>query len=270
MFGEKQLDMKSSLILCLALLLGGLTAPTWAQSQADIDVFLSACRFFAGTDLDTNEIEAVTSELRSDFQRDPQAAAQQIAQLKAIGAQLVQAQDPFQVVAIRHMALYEFYQAYQAGDQSTSTQIVIRNANPIGLDPKSRILLLEPDLLSTVRYFDLLRQGSGREPMNHDERQKFASAIVINFPDLPDEAKTFILTSQIFGTILQNQLQQMSVAQQLQVRQQMAQQYPSNLSMSDYQALSALSRSQHLSTMNILEAAGGSDDYWSTIERPSW
>lgn len=40
--------------------------------------------------------------------------------------------------------------------------------------------------------------------------------------------------------------------------------------MDAYQALSNLSRSQHLTTMNILENMGGSGDYWEMVERPSW
>ncbi|MCA9780264.1 MAG: hypothetical protein KC800_26245 [Candidatus Eremiobacteraeota bacterium] len=247
-----------------------LTVPATAQTNDDLSTVLSACQFFAGGPLTQQEIEAIVNETRGDFQRDPQGATQQISQLKAIGGQLSQAQDPFQMVAVRQLALYEFYNAYQSGNRTTSMEIVLRKANPMAVDPGSQILLLESDLLGTVNYFDMLRQGRGGSPMSDSERRQFASQIVANFQSLPDEAKTFIITSQIFGSVLQSQLQQMSANQQQQVRQQIAQQQAPQMSMSDYQALSAMSRAQHLSTMNILEAAGGSDDYWSTVERPSW
>ena len=244
--------------------------PTAAQTEEDLSTVLSACQFFAGAPLSQQEVEAIVNETRGDFLRDPQGAAQQVTQLKAIGSQLSQVQDPFQMVAVRQLALFEFYKAYQAGQKTVSTEIVLRKANPLAVDPSSQVLLLESDLVGTVNYFDLLRQGRGGSPMSEPERREFASQIVTNFPSLPDEAKTFIITSQIFGSVLQNQLQQMSAVQQQQVRRQMAQQQAPQMSMSDYQALSAMSRAQHLSTMNILEAAGGSDDYWTTVERPSW
>lgn len=260
--------MKSLIQICLLSLT--LLAPAWAQTQEDLNIVVSACQFFAGSPLTPQETQAVVQETKSDFQTNPQAAAQQIAQLRAIGSQVSQAKDPFQMVAIRQVALFEFYKAYQSGQKTPSIEIVLRKANPMAADPKSQILLLQSDLVSTVNYFDMLRQGKGGSAMSANERQQFAAQIVGNFSNLPDEAKTFIITSQLFAGVLQNQLQQMSAAKQQQVRQQMAQQQAPQMSMTDYQALSAMSRAQHLSTMNILEAAGGSDDYWSTVDRPSW
>lgn len=260
--------MKSLIRTCLLTL--SLLGTAWAQSPNDLKVVLSACQFFAGASLNQQEIQAITSETSEDFRRDPQGASLQVSQLKAIGNQLSSVQDPFQLVAVRQAALYEFYKAYQSGDKTVSTQIVLSKAKPLAVSPEAQVLLLEADLVSTVNYLDMLRQGKGGSPMTGTERSQLAAQIVSNFPKLPDETKTFIVTSGIFGSVLQKQMQQMSVAQQQRVQQQMAQQQGPQMSMSDYQALSAMSRAQHLSTMNILQAAGGSDDYWTTVERPSW
>ena len=202
-----------SLIGLSLLVLFFSTAPAAAQTEEDFSTVLSACQFFAGAPLSQQEIEAIVNETRSDFQRDPQAAAQQISQLKAIGGQLSQAQDPFQMVAVRQLALFEFYKAYQAGQKTVSTEIVLRKANPLAVDPFSQVLLLESDLVGTVNYFDMLRQGRGGPAMSDSERREFASQIVANFQSLPDEAKTFIMACQIFGNVLQTQLQQMSASQ---------------------------------------------------------
>lgn len=260
--------MKSFIRTCLLIL--PLLGTAWAQSPNDLKVVLSACQFFAGAPLTQQEIQAITSETSNDFQRDPQGAAQQVSQLKAIGSQLSSAQDPFQLVAVRQAALYEFYKAYQSGDSTVSTQIVLNKANPLAVSHKSQVLLLEADLASTVNYLDMLRQGKGGTAMTGAERSQLTAQIVANFQNLPDDTQAFIVTSGIFGSVLQKQMQQMSTVQQRQIQQQMAQQQGPQMSVSDYQALSAMSRAQHLSTMNILQAAGGSDDYWTTVERPSW
>lgn len=244
--------------------------PALAQTEADLKVLISACEFFAGGPLTPQERAIVVAEANRDFTNNPSQSRQEIEALKGLGSQLSQVTDPFALIEARQLALVELYKEYAAGQATQTTTLLLQKAQPLAFAPNPGLLLLQPDVVATVDYLDFVRQGQGHPALTAGQREQLAQQLVQNFPSLPDSSKAFVVTSQLMGRILAAQLQSMSQAQRVQAQQQIAQQQSPSMSAADYATLSALSRQQHLTTMNILENMGGSGDYWTTEVRPSW
>jgi len=247
-----------------------ISAPVHAQTQQDLAVILSACQFFAGSELTQQEQAAIAQETQNDFATNPAQAQQEVQSLRALGNQLSQAQDPFKLVESRQAGLFEMYKQVASGQATASTQIVVTKAAPLAVAPDSGVLLLQQDLISTVDYLDMLKQGNGGAPMSRAERQQLVAQIVNGFPNLPDETKAFIIAGPLLVRVLQQRMQQMSIAQQNQLRQQLAQQNTAQMSANQHQTLSTMSRNQHLTTMNILGNMGEGGGYWEVVDKPYW
>ncbi len=247
-----------------------LALPVASQGPDDLNVLRSACQFFAGSPLTADEWARIEADARKDFATQPEQSRAQLQELRQLGSTLSQITEPGALIEVRQAGLYSFYQLRQSGQHDLSAEIVLQRARPLAVDPAHQVLLLEADLDGVMAYLSLLRQSQGGAPWSAHEAQQFRSQTVQNFARLPDASKAFLLGGQIYWSVISAQMQRLGQQRQAEVQQRLAQQQQVPLSMDAYQALSNLSRSQHLTTMNILENMGGSGDYWEMVERPSW
>jgi len=254
----------------LYLILALLALPVASQSPDDLNVLRSACQFFAGSPLTAQEWARIEADARKDFATQPEQSRAQMQELRQLGSQLSQIREPGGLIEIRQAGLYSFYQLRQSGQHDLSAEIVLQRARPLAADPAHQVLLLEADLDGVMAYLSLLRQSQGGAPWSSHEVQQFRKQTIQNFARLPDTSKAFLLGGQVFWSVISAQMQRIGQQRQAELQQRLAQQQQVPLSMDAYQVLSNLSRSQHLTTMNILENMGGSGDYWEMVERPSW
>lgn len=235
-------------------------------------VLLSASQFFAGSPLTGPEQQAIINEARSDFAKDPQTAAAEIAQLRQLGTALSQMQDPLKLVEARQLALFQLYQAHQSGQGTVTSQVILSKAAPLAVAPQNKLLLLTDDLQGMAQFLSLVRQSQGGQPLSSTELEAFQRSAVSGFAQLPAEAQAMLVSGRILWATVSHNLQQMNQTQQAQFQQQLSRQVPTDNSMSwdTYHTMSQMSRAQHLNTLNILENIGGTGNYWTVEERPGW
>jgi hypothetical protein len=253
-------------ILFSALLL---THSALAQSQADLQILLSACQFFAGAPLTQPEQQAIAADLQSDFAKDPSAASTEIAQLGQLGAALSQAANPLDLVVARQQGLFAMYAQAANGKATPTTTLVLRKANPLAASPDGWLLLAD-DLQGATAFLSLLKQAQGRGALSTVEQQQFQSQVVANFSDLPKESKEFLVSGRVIWAIASQQVVQWNQQQQAQFAQSLTPPQNQQMSWDSYQMLSNMSRNQHMTTMNILENMGDSREHWEYMQRPSW
>lgn len=250
-------------LICVVSLCQGVTA----QTQADLNVLISACEFFGGRNLSSSEKGVVASELQRDFATNPSKAQAEIQELRQLGTLLSQTQDPTKLVEFRQAGLYAAYQDLANGKATPTTKLILQKADPVAADPQNQLLLLRDDLQGATEFLSLLQQMQGGAALNSARKQEFQAQAVSQFANLPSETKGLLVNGRILWVLANQKVAQWNQQKQAQFAQQFA---PATGNSEGYQTLSTVSRNQHLSTMNILENMGDSGGYWDYVEQPGW
>jgi hypothetical protein len=244
--------------------------PCLGQSQADLQVLLSACSFFAGGPLSAAEQQVIINNCRDDFARDPAAASAEIAQLSQLGASLAQLSDPMQLVAVRQQCLFAMYEEASRNQATPSTIAILTKVAPLAVDPQEKVLLLQDDLEGCLAFISAMRQCQGLAPLSAPEQNDFGTRVVNGFAGLPPDMKELLISGRVIWSAVSQRLAQWNQQQQAHFAQQVAPMQGQNMSMDTYKMLSQMSQSQHMTSMNILQNMGDTGGYWDVVDRPSW
>lgn len=261
-------------------------------TEDDVNISVRTLEFIVGQKLKPAEIGELRTELMTEFERDPKTTTAQIKQVGDMMNQLYKRTDPIQIAEGRLVLLGEFHKAAQATPQKdwpASIKIQNRYVTVLQYDPQTGLLLTNKDIESFLNFVDFARKVGGEGPLPVRDKNEFRTSLPQMYPQLNQDQKAIFAVMPIVWEVIDAQWKSLTPAQQKQALAQMraesaknsapqqaarpAVRQPSNARSSaalqqelqrqqrSYEIMMRASQIGHVTSMNILEAAAGSNNY---------
>lgn len=265
---------------------------------ADVDVYVKTLEFVIGQKIKPAEIQKLRAEAISGFNNNPANALNETKQVKSMIEQIYRITNPIKIAEGRILFLSELYKLAQSTPQkewSSVLKIQNRYIKVLKYNPQTGLLLTDKDIEAFLNFIDFTRKLNGDALLSTTDKIEFRQALPEHYAELSTEQQALFALMPILWEIVGGQWNKLTQQQQKRAISQFktqtnlagktqsitptalpttASRQPSlnkNLTAQQkilrkrmvYQMMSNMSRSQHLTTMNILENIGGSGDYWT-------
>ena len=288
------------MLFCLFFDLGECTKTFWhlagyQLTSADVNVYIKTLQFVIGQKIKPTEALEIKKEAIKGFNENPTKFLTEVKQTDDLMNKIYQIKDPLKIAEGRLLFLGEFYKMGQntpRKDWSAILKIQNRYVKVLRYNAQTGLLLTSKDIDSFLNFIDFIRQLNGELPLTIAVKNEFRETLTENYAELSASQQALFAVMPIIWQIVDGQWKKLSLRQRKNVMAQYrAQNMPRttasaktssgrsstkntrnrNISAQQkqlskqtmYQMMSNISRSQHLTTMNILENMGGTGDYWT-------
>ncbi|MEZ5306712.1 MAG: hypothetical protein R2684_06140 [Pyrinomonadaceae bacterium] len=251
-----------------------------------VQVYVNLLQFIIGQKIKAAEATQIRNESIREFNEDPKKYLDEVGQWEGVLNRLRQTTDPVQIADGRMMFVREFYKFTQntpANDLPATIKIFNRYVQVLHYDTKTQLVLTNKDIDAVLSYIDFSRQMAGMTRLGAVEKKNFKTYLPQYYAQLPAQYQAAFALMPIVWEVIDGQWKRLTPAQRKQataqfqaqnVQQQVPQYqqqtptgaYQNQQQMQQqaqmYQTLSNMSRSSHMTTMNILENIGDGGGYW--------
>ncbi len=239
------------------------TAVAWAQTASDLNLLTQMVQFLVGGPLTQAERQAIAADMSNDFRRDPASARQELNDIQALAQQMSGLSNPLEIGQVRQALLGALVAEYKGGYRSGTVDVVLNRIQPMAWDGNRQLVLTGQDFQGLVNYLGFVR-GT---PLSGREIGELQAQLVRDFSSLSDQEQVFVCNGSLVWNLVSanaNRLGQQAVQQQYSATQDQ------QMDPAVYRQLARMSLENHASMMNVINNMGGSDDYWTVVDRPSW
>lgn len=253
-------------------------------TENNVQVYVKMLQFVIGQKIKTTETAEIRREAVKEFGEDPQKFFDELNQVESLMNNLYQLNDPIKIAEGRMIFINEFYKitnSTAANKLPSIVKISNRYVKVLHFNPQTQLALTNKDIEAVLNYIDFSRKLSGLSVLSYAEKQNFRQFLPDYYAQLPPQYQAIFPVMPIFWETIEGQWKRLTPKQQQQaIAQFKAQnvqqnvpvyQTPNNTYQNQqnmqqqqqiYQTLSNMSRSSHLTTMNILENIGDGGGYW--------
>lgn len=265
---------------------------------ADVDVYVKVVQFVIGEKLKPTEVVEIQNEAIREFNQDPKKYLEDIKQVGQMMNQIYKLTDPIKIAEGRLMFLGEFHKIAQSTPQkdwSSVLKIQNRYLKVLQYNAQNGLLLTNKDVDAFLNFIDFTRKLNSEALLTSAVKNEFRASLIENYLELSTEQQALFVVMPIIWQVVDGQWKKLSPQQQKQVIAQFKSQNNQGASQNNvatnqtstpkttnsgnkgnltaqqkllrkrmmYQMMSNMSRSRHLTTMNIIENIGGTGNYWT-------
>ncbi|KHD05520.1 hypothetical protein PN36_24495 [Candidatus Thiomargarita nelsonii] len=265
-----------------------------------VEVYQKFTRFIISQALSYSEKAAIQADTLKEFKTNPIALLKDVAETDQAMQQAYQLNNPIQIGLVRQALIAELHKATRQmfeAQKPALIKIINRHAPVLAFDESTNLAFTLKDfegLLNYTRFMnELLNQPF---TITEVQKQQFKREIIGKFASLPLEQKQMLCVTNLLYQVIDYNWKRLSHEQQQAYKQQMIaqnvapQQMPATPQVSEppidtndpaalyaYQLkmqqereywtmMSNISMQSHVTSMNIIENMGGTDNYWEIVD----
>ena len=273
--------------------------------QSHIQIGVALLEFIIGQRITSGEVKELEKASIPEFDAQPQAFLNEIAEIETAMKQIYTVADPVSIGTVRQQLFAALYLAtvnMKEADKPMLIQVMNRYANVLNYDAQNNLVLTEMDVSGFTSYVAFQSQLMGAQ-ITEADKTAYQNQLVAYFPHMSVQERQYICSGNLIWKTVEGNWNSMTEQQQQQVIVQYRQQlnyntttnyqdhmdaeadkwrkyyeekYPitdtnggKNTCWECFKIMSDMQTQSHVTTMNIIENIGGSDNYW-TVDYNNW
>ena len=289
--------MKTQIIFLITCLTFSLSAQTykvnsnkvWFSSQGvnytegNFEKIRRFAEFLLDQKLNFAELKDAKDEAKKTFMANPSGTLNEVAEIDQQMQQVYALTDVQTVGLVRSALLLHVYDALLREPQMPLLgKYIEKYCRVLAYDFPNNLVFTQKDADGLFNLIEFIAKINGTPTkLSTSERSQTTQQLVQNFNNLSLQEKQLMCIMGIMNDYIQTVYNNAAFAQKNQIREELNKSFATsgnnmnsnqnnsmdyskfnNMSASSYQMLSNMMMSSHVTNMNIINAAGGSNDYW--------
>lgn len=251
-------------------------------TEGDFEKIRRFAEYLLDQKLNVSEYQEAKREAEYSFRQNPKATLQEIHEIDNQMKQVYQLTDVQTVARVRSAILSQVYPLLQQEtDKSLMAKLIDKYCPVLDYDMHENYAITKKDIDGMINLLVFINKINGNNRQGTvSEKENAARFLIKNINKLSTEEKHLLASMGILNDYIQTVYNQASFSEKKQIREQLNQLFAdnqpapqnnqttidyskwNNMSTQSYQLLSNMMMSSHVTNMNILEAAAGSNNYW--------
>lgn len=252
-------------------------------TEGDFEKIRRFAEYLLDQKLSPLERQEAKKEAEISFRNNPNGTLQEIREIDGQMAQVYLLTDVKTVASVRSAILSHVYPILQQEtNKSLMAKLIDRYCPVIAYDTNENYAITRKDIHGMIQLLLFINQVNGNNTqVTASEKEKAANQLIKNIKTMSTDEKRLLANMGIYNDYIQTVYAKASFSEKKQIREQLNASfagtgYPAvnnhtsadvsrwdTMSASSYKLLSDMMMSSHVTNMNILEAAAGSNNYWT-------
>ncbi len=193
--------------------------------EKEVRIYTTLLEFLIEANLQPYQVKQLQQAVVADFQASPAALLQDANQV-GNALKVIYAQTDFVQIGAARQELFANLHGYAQQNptlkQSPFFQILYQHLQVLAYDSANKLVLTDKDVAAYISYVEFTNNLAGvNQSISSQEKQTFQQQLVSGFAQLPLEQKQVFCSARLLWQVVEANWNQMSAAQQQQIKSQM-------------------------------------------------